>query len=415
MPPCRTRCRCRTSSAAASPRRRSACAARASRSSYVRDNSDKPRNTVIGQDPGAGTTAAGGLDRHAEHLRRAAAAGGSRRHRRRPAGGAQDADGRRLRGAGAARGVDDGEAQPRHLDDAVAGLAGRARLDDHDGGLGRARAGGGAEGRRRVRGRRAGGARTRGLPRRGRSARRMPRPNPGTVLAQNPAPGATVASGSTVTITVAEESEEVTVPDVVGRSQNAATSTLSGAGLRVDVEEAPVDSPDDDGKVLSQSVDAGFEGRARLDGDDHRRRLRPRPRIPSRADADDAADDAGAAASAADHGSRMRVAVLSGGRSSEHEVSLVSGASVSRGLRSAGHEVVEVMLTRAGTWLHEGEEVRCARAAGCWMPTSPSPCCTARSARTARCRGCSRCSTCRTSGRACWRRRCASTRSSRRT
>jgi D-alanine-D-alanine ligase len=53
----------------------------------------------------------------------------------------------------------------------------------------------------------------------------------------------------------------------------------------------------------------------------------------------------------------MRVAVLSGGRSSEHEVSLVSGASVSRGLRSAGHEVVEVMLTRAGTWLHDGEEL----------------------------------------------------------
>ena len=54
----------------------------------------------------------------------------------------------------------------------------------------------------------------------------------------------------------------------------------------------------------------------------------------------------------------MRVAVLSGGRSSEHDVSLVSGASVARGLRSAGHEVIEVMLTRAGTWLHDGEEVR---------------------------------------------------------
>ena len=53
----------------------------------------------------------------------------------------------------------------------------------------------------------------------------------------------------------------------------------------------------------------------------------------------------------------MRVVVLSGGRSSEHEVSLVGGAAVARGLRSAGHEVVEIMLTRAGTWLHEDEEV----------------------------------------------------------
>ena len=36
----------------------------------------------------------------------------------------------------------------------------------------------------------------------------------------------------------------------------------------------------------------------------------------------------------------MRVAVLSGGRSSEHEVSLESGASVAAGLREAGHEVI---------------------------------------------------------------------------
>jgi D-alanine-D-alanine ligase len=52
----------------------------------------------------------------------------------------------------------------------------------------------------------------------------------------------------------------------------------------------------------------------------------------------------------------VRVAVLSGGRSSEHEISLAGGVSVARGLRDAGHEVAEVILTRAGTWLHEGEE-----------------------------------------------------------
>jgi D-alanine-D-alanine ligase len=53
----------------------------------------------------------------------------------------------------------------------------------------------------------------------------------------------------------------------------------------------------------------------------------------------------------------VRVAVLSGGRSSEHEISLAGGVSVARGLRAAGHEVAEVILTRAGTWLHEGEEL----------------------------------------------------------
>jgi D-alanine-D-alanine ligase len=53
----------------------------------------------------------------------------------------------------------------------------------------------------------------------------------------------------------------------------------------------------------------------------------------------------------------MRIAVLSGGRSSEHEISLESGASVGGGLRDAGHEVVPVLLERDGRWTHEGSEV----------------------------------------------------------
>jgi D-alanine-D-alanine ligase len=53
----------------------------------------------------------------------------------------------------------------------------------------------------------------------------------------------------------------------------------------------------------------------------------------------------------------VRVAVLSGGRSSEHEVSLSSGASVRAGLEAAGHEVVDVRLERDGTWHAGGEEL----------------------------------------------------------
>jgi D-alanine-D-alanine ligase len=53
----------------------------------------------------------------------------------------------------------------------------------------------------------------------------------------------------------------------------------------------------------------------------------------------------------------VRVAVLGGGRSSEHDVSLASAASFARGLRDAGHEVVDVLLARDGTWEAEGEEV----------------------------------------------------------
>jgi D-alanine-D-alanine ligase len=53
----------------------------------------------------------------------------------------------------------------------------------------------------------------------------------------------------------------------------------------------------------------------------------------------------------------VKVAVLSGGTSSEHEVSLASGASVANGLREAGHETVEVLIERDGRWRLGSEPV----------------------------------------------------------
>jgi D-alanine-D-alanine ligase len=53
----------------------------------------------------------------------------------------------------------------------------------------------------------------------------------------------------------------------------------------------------------------------------------------------------------------VKVAVLAGGRSSEHDVSLASGASVREGLLRAGHEVLWVELDRDGTWRHDGGEL----------------------------------------------------------
>jgi D-alanine-D-alanine ligase len=53
----------------------------------------------------------------------------------------------------------------------------------------------------------------------------------------------------------------------------------------------------------------------------------------------------------------MRVAVLSGGRSSEHDISLLSGSSVATGLRDAGHEVIPVLLEREGRWTRDGSDV----------------------------------------------------------
>lgn len=48
----------------------------------------------------------------------------------------------------------------------------------------------------------------------------------------------------------------------------------------------------------------------------------------------------------------MRVAVLSGGRSSEREVSLRSGEAVARGLAEAGHEALPVTIAADGGWRH---------------------------------------------------------------
>jgi D-alanine-D-alanine ligase len=56
--------------------------------------------------------------------------------------------------------------------------------------------------------------------------------------------------------------------------------------------------------------------------------------------------------------SAQRVAVLAGGRSSEHEVSLASGASVAEGLRTAGHAVTEIHIGRDGVWRRDGAPVQ---------------------------------------------------------
>ncbi|HWH44152.1 MAG TPA: D-alanine--D-alanine ligase family protein [Thermoleophilaceae bacterium] len=53
----------------------------------------------------------------------------------------------------------------------------------------------------------------------------------------------------------------------------------------------------------------------------------------------------------------MRVAVLAGGRSSEHEVSIASGEAICEGLRAAGHEPLLVLVGRDGRWSAAGEPV----------------------------------------------------------
>jgi D-alanine-D-alanine ligase len=60
----------------------------------------------------------------------------------------------------------------------------------------------------------------------------------------------------------------------------------------------------------------------------------------------------------------LRVVVLAGGRSAEHEVSLSSGRAVREGLQAAGQEVLWVQIERDGVWHHEGRPLSVCPGAG---------------------------------------------------
>jgi D-alanine-D-alanine ligase len=55
------------------------------------------------------------------------------------------------------------------------------------------------------------------------------------------------------------------------------------------------------------------------------------------------------------NGRRVRVGVVFGGRSGEHDVSLRSAQTVMAALQAAGHSVVPIGVTREGAWLTDGD------------------------------------------------------------
>ena len=81
----------------------------------------------------------------------------------------------------------------------------------------------------------------------------------GAVLAQTPGAGENAPNGSRVTITVAEQPAKVGVPNVAGRSESAARRILERKGFDVAVRETAVTSPEEDGVVQDQSPGGGGE------------------------------------------------------------------------------------------------------------------------------------------------------------
>jgi eukaryotic-like serine/threonine-protein kinase len=74
----------------------------------------------------------------------------------------------------------------------------------------------------------------------------------GTVLEQDPAPGTRLPEGGTVELVVAREPDDVPVPGVIDDNEDDAIQALEDAGFEVNVEEEPVETPDEDGIVLEQ-------------------------------------------------------------------------------------------------------------------------------------------------------------------
>lgn len=131
---------------------------------------------------------------------------------------------------------------------------------------------------------------------------------------------------------------------------------------------------------------------------------------------------------------KIRVGIVFGGRSGEHEISLISAQSVMDALDRTKYQVVPLGITKEGKWLPSGDPMRRlktlakqgaalpephsettqgqvapshdlvpgigGRAFRTWM--SFSLCCTARMARMGRYRGYSRWRTCLMWERACW-------------
>jgi len=79
------------------------------------------------------------------------------------------------------------------------------------------------------------------------------------VIRQVPAPGESAPRGSTINLWVSKGPPLVTVPDVVGQSQDVAAQMLTGAGFKVQPQPLDVVDPAQDGLVQSQTPTGGSQ------------------------------------------------------------------------------------------------------------------------------------------------------------
>nr|WP_308199840.1 Stk1 family PASTA domain-containing Ser/Thr kinase [Isoptericola croceus] len=82
----------------------------------------------------------------------------------------------------------------------------------------------------------------------------------GDVISSDPTSGAAVNPGDTVDLVVSNG--QVQLPDLIGKTRDEAESTLDGLGLRSSISTQPVQDPNDVGRVVNQSPNAGWVGQS---------------------------------------------------------------------------------------------------------------------------------------------------------
>ena len=150
-------------------------------------------------------------------------------------------------------------------------------------------------------------------------------------------------------IVIAQAASTIEVPDVIGNLASDATFKLKNAGFQVVSDTAESDQPV--GTVIDQNPSAGtqvarehhdHDHRQQRPGGGHGRRRRARPAAVRRR------------GRPGRPGMTRRVAVLMGGRSSEHEVSLASAEAVIAALDPARDEVIPVLISPDGVLERRG-------------------------------------------------------------
>ena len=79
----------------------------------------------------------------------------------------------------------------------------------------------------------------------------------GYIISQSIDANTTINAGENITITVSKGIETVTVPNLVGKTEEEARKEIEAAGLKLNTVTNEEDTSKEDGKVLKQSLDAG--------------------------------------------------------------------------------------------------------------------------------------------------------------